>query len=441
MKGRSFALLCAMVMTCGLMSTPAQAADNLLAQGQQLVEAGKYQEAYMLLEPQEETRAGNETFDLLFGISAVNVGQNTRAIFAFERVLSVDPNNVRARAEIGRAYLAVGEPQSARTELENAKHLGVPADVAQTIDSLLSAVDRLENEGKTTVHGYIEGTVGYDTNVNAAPSVSTIAVPAFNNLPFTLSQSSRAQADWFASLGGGINFSSPIDKQLSIVGGVSGTQRVNKTASDVNMLNADSNLGAMYISGPDVYSLNLQYSTIYLAGTGYREAAGFSAQWQHNLDARNQVSAFAQYSDLSYDGQSIRNADRWVAGGSYAHAWRDGTVGFASAYLVQEKPHDGSANYLGLDGYGLRIGGQTNLDTRTVLFGSLVYENRRGNANDPTFLTARNDEQYIASLSVSRQLTKSLKLTGQYSYTEQHSTIALYQYDRNMISLALRQDF
>lgn len=434
-------MLCAVAMACVLMSASAQAADSLLVQGQQLIEAGKYQEAYALLAPQEEARAGNETFDLLFGIAAVNIGQNTRAIFAFERVLSVDSNNARARAEIGRAYLSVGEPQSARIELQNAKQLGVPADVAQTIDSLLSAVDRLESRGKTAVHGYLEGSFGYDTNVNAAPAVSTIAVPAFNNLPFTLSASSQAQKDWFASIGGGVNFSTPINDQLNIIGGVSGTQRVNRTVSDVNMLNADSNLGAMYTFGADVYSLNLQYSTIYLGGSGYREAVGFSAQWQHNLDARNQLSAFAQYSDLTYDGQSIRNANRWVAGGSYAHAWRDGTVGYGSAYLVQEDTHDGGASYLGLKGYGLRIGAQTNMDEKTILFGSLVYEKRNGDANDPTFLTTRNDEQYIANVSISHQLKKDLKLTGQYSYTDQRSSIALYQYDRNMISLTLHQDF
>jgi outer membrane protein len=430
----------ALVLTCALAAFQAQAADDLIRQGAELVKAGKGRAAYALLEPQESARAGDKEFDLLFGIAALDAGQNTRAIFALERVLAVDPNNVRARAEMARAYLAVGETKAARAEFESAKKLGVPADVEQTIDYFLSAVDRIDNEGKTVVRGYVEGTFGYDTNVNAGPARSSVAVPGFAD-PFALSSSSQAAEAWFATLGGGANFSSPVNADLAIVGGLSGSQRWNHDVSSANLTIADANIGGMYTQGKNVYSASAQYNTLRVANDGFRNAAGLSAQWQYNIDARNQFSTYLQYADLDYVDQTLRNANRWVGGAGYAHAWREGLIAYTSAYALQEDVHNKQALYLGLNGYGMRVGAQQQVNERVTLFGNVAYENRRHDAPDPTFLVTRQDEQFMANLSVSYQLNRDRKLTGQYSYVDQRSNIELYAYNRNILSVTIRQEF
>lgn len=432
----------ALAFACALMAMQAHAADDLVRQGAELVKAGKGAAAYALLEPQESARAGDRDFDLLLGIAALDVGQNTRAIFALERVLVVDPNNARARAELARAYLAVGETDAARTEFQNAKTLGVPPDVEQTVDRFLSTVERIENAGKPSMRGFVEGTVGYDTNVNAAPALSQIAVPAFGNLPFTLSASSKAQEDWFATIAGGVNFSIPVDRQLAVIGGLSGSQRWNQDIFSADLRSIDGNAGISYNEGKNVYSLSAQYSTLAVENDRYRSALGFSGQIQHNLDARNQLSAFVQYADLSYIGQKARDADRWVGGVGYAHAWRDGLVAYGSAYLLDEAVHAKEvAPHLGFDGYGVRVGAQQPLNQNWTVFGSLAYEERRGKAADSTFLRKRDDQQLSLNLNLAWQLRKDLKLTTQYAYIDQRSNIDLYKYDRNILSVTIRQDF
>jgi outer membrane protein len=431
-----------LALMCALNANSAQAADALIQQGAQLIKEGKGKAAYALLEPQESTRAGDKDFDLLLGIAALEVGQNTRAIFALERVLAVEPNNVRARAELGRAYLAVGETDAARIELQNAKTLGVPPDVEQTVDRFLSAVDHIENSGKTSVRGYVEGTFGYDTNVNAAPALSQIAVPAFGNLPFTLSENSKAQEDWFATIAGGVNFIVPMDRQLAIVGGLSGSQRLNQDISAADLLSVDGNIGVSYTEGKNVYTLTAQHSALTVENDRYRSALGFSGQVQHNIDARNQASAFVQYANLDYIGQSARDADRWVGGVSYAHAWRDGLVTYGSVYLVDETVHAKEVSpSLGFDGVGIRVGAQQPLSRDWTAFGSLAYETRRGKETDPTFLAKRDDGQLTVNLNLAYQIRKDLKVTGQYAYIDQRSNIDLYKYDRNILSVTVRQDF
>ncbi|MBK8743840.1 surface lipoprotein assembly modifier [Propionivibrio sp.] len=417
------------------------AADALTDQAQALLDQNKAKEAYSLLEPQESQRAGEVNFDLLFGIAAIDVGQNTRGVFALERVLALQPNNARARAEIARAYLALGETDTAKHEFESVQKQGVPPEVSATIDRFLDAVDRLESTSRTTLRGYAEGVFGYDSNVNVAPNKSAIAIPGFGGLPFTLGDDSRAKDAVFATLGGGLNVRTPINTQVALVGGLSGVLRNNFGVRQFDTLSADAYAGVLLTQGKNVFSLNGQFNQYELASDRYRTASGLSGQWQFNRDARKQASAFVQYSDLRYQTQSIRNASRWVAGGAYAHAFRGGEVAFASAYWLNERPNDGDVPWLGFDGLGVRAGAQMNFDEKTVLFAVGSIENRRHRKEDPSFLTTREDTQYDLSIGAIYTPARYWKVTPRLSLTNNDSNTELNKYHRESASLTVRRDF
>ena len=78
-------------------------ANDLLKQAQQLINQEKSGQAYALLLAEYESHAGSPQFDLLLGIAALNAGEPTQAVFALERVLALEPENARARAELARA--------------------------------------------------------------------------------------------------------------------------------------------------------------------------------------------------------------------------------------------------------------------------------------------------------------------------------------------------
>lgn len=438
MKHRNKAI--ALALACALTAYQAHAADAVMDQAYKHMQANNAKAAYALLEPAESARAGDKDFDFLFALSALEVGQNTRAIFALERVLAVDPTNARARAELGRAYLAVGEVPAARAELKLVKEQGVPDEVAKSIDNILDAVERVESEGKTTIRGYVEASLGYDTNVNASTTQGTVAIPSLGGLPITLNPSSRAQEDWFGSVGGGVNFRSPLSTGWAVTGGAFGSQRINFSVDDLNQLNTDFNLGVVNNQGKNIYSLVAQASTLHLDGDRYRNVYGATGQWQHNLDARNQVSAYVQYSDISYVGQEVRDTDRWVVGAGYAHALREGALLFGSAYLVKE---DNQSNFseLSLDGWGLRFGGQTNLYHDIILFANAGYERRNHDAEDSTFFVIRDDKQLNFNVGVTYAIKRDLRLTSQFQLTDQSSNIVFNDYNRRVLSVTLRKDF
>ena len=420
-------------------------ADEPIDRARQLIEQGKAGEAFSVLDPLEAERAGDVEYDLLFGISAVDSGQNTRGVFALERVLATQPENARARAEIARAYLALGETKTAKKEFETVQRQGVTPEVSATIDRYLDAVDKVENVSRTTVRGFVEGALGYDTNVNAGPGKGTInmAIPAFGGvlLPFTLSKESRAQDAGFATLGAGVNVRTPLSARSALVAGLSGNGRTNFGETQYDNLNGDLYAGYVYAMDRSVFSLNAQFNQYVLDDQRYRSASGVSAQWQYTHDTRNQFSLFAQYSELKYQSLSTRDADRWVVGGAYAHAFRGGEVAYGSVYSVSEKPQASHVSWLGFDGVGVRVGGQMNVNARTVLFATGSLEHRRYDSEDPSFLVTRRDNQYDVGVGLNYQPARDWLITPKVNWTVNDSNTGINDYRRGSASVSVRHDF
>lgn len=67
--------------------TSIASADELIVRAQALLDQGKASEAYELLDPIEGARAADASFDLLLGIAALESGQNTRSLFARQKIM------------------------------------------------------------------------------------------------------------------------------------------------------------------------------------------------------------------------------------------------------------------------------------------------------------------------------------------------------------------
>ncbi len=441
MKNAQPSLLRASLLLCLLSMNCTASADEVLQRAQQLIDGGKAKAAYGLLAPLEDTRAGEPLFDTLLGIAAVDSGQHSRGVFALERVLSVEPGNHRARAEIARAYLALGETDTARQELETVRAQDVPPEVTRNIDRYLDAVDRIDTATRTTVRGYLEGTLGHDNNLNAGPRQGSIAIPAFGGLAFTIDDDSRASRSLFATAAGGATLRHPINKNIALTAGVSGWQKMNRHHSEFDTAAVDANAGIVMNAERNTWSLTGQYNQFFLDDDRYRRASGLTAQWQHDYDARNQFTTFVQYAALGYAGQHVRDANRWVYGAGYAHALRSGEILYGSLYGINEREKARHQPQLGHKGYGLRFGAQTSASQPLVLFASAAFEARRYGGEEAVFMTTRRDRQFDVNLGATWRFTREWSLTPRASYIKNRSNIDLNTYDRTIVSLTLRRDF
>jgi tetratricopeptide (TPR) repeat protein len=415
-------------------------ADQVLDRAKRMLEQKQPSQAYELLLPLEPDRAGNPDYDYLLGIAALDSGHRERAIFALERVLAVQPDNALARAEIARAYLAVGEKDTARREFENVKREPIPAEARATIDRYLSAIAAAET---TQVQGYIELGVGTDSNVNSATSQSQIALPSFGGLIATLNSAALKQGDNFTTVAGGVNFTRKLNDRWSLVGGVAGNAKMNQHQDQFDTDTVDGNLGARWAADNDALTLATQLQTFEVDNSRYRDSRGLIGQWQHNLDERRQVTGYVQYAQLRYPTQSIRDANRGIGGVAYAQAFasRTSPVLFLSAYGGREKELADGVPHLGHEPWGVRIGGQFKPTEGWTVFGGVNYEHRRYGGPEPIFLVTREDKQTDVRLGASYLMRAGTTLIVQVVDTDNKSNIDLYRFRRQVGTVSVRFDF
>lgn len=445
-RGNRWGLLLALAVLLLCVAPLARAADETLLRAKAMLDASNPKGAYELLAPLQSERAGDPEYDYLLGVAALNLGRNTEAVFALERVLAVQPNNAPARAQIARAYFNLKETETAKREFETVKGQGVPEDVRTTIDRYLDAIDRIADVEGFNARFFLEFTAGYDSNVNGATAINEVAVPAFGNVAFRLDPNSVETPDWFFSAAGGIAVRNPLSKTLALVGGVSAYKRVNVEEDLFDTGYIDGYVGLTHKVGRDTLTLVGQANAFLVDDPiyrhAYREALGGTLQWTHDFNASNQVTAYLQYAALLYPEQAPRDADRYIAGIGYAHAFRGGdATAYAGLYGGAENARDGAFEYLGFDLAGLRLGGQKGLSERIYLFGSASVEVRRARATDPFFLVEREDEQYTASLGLHYLLPRDWRLSPQVTYLYNNSNIELNEYDRWQGFVSLRRDW
>jgi outer membrane protein len=421
------------------LSFPAAAVDDALTRGKSLLDEGKSKAAWELLQPLEEERAGEPAYDFLLGLAALEMGQNTRAVFALERVLVREPDNARARAELARAYLALGENRAARQEFEKVRQQDIPKGVASTIDTLLAMIERAESRNRPSLKGHVELSAGRDSNVNSATESTTIVVPALGVA--TLGANSVKNADSFMSIAGGIAYRHPFAGGHAFTAGLNVMDRQNRHDTQFDTRSIDGSAGWQVTRGKDSFNVALALSKFQRDGDDLRDTKGINAQWQHDYSAVRQATLYAQLMAITYPDQAIRDANRLVLGAGYAQAFGSRTVAFGSAYLGGEKEKAGNQEQLGHTLGGLRAGTQVRYNDRLSVLGNAAFEMRRYGGTEPLFNEQRTDRQAEAGISVDYRIDKRWKVGGRIAYVKNDSSIPVYDYDRSVYSANVRFDF
>jgi tetratricopeptide (TPR) repeat protein len=177
-----------------MLSGQVMAAESL----ESLISGRHYQEAYDLAWPQLEQRAGEPDFDFLFGMAAIESGHPQEALFAFERVLALRPQDHRARLELARAHFMLGNFDQARRLFDAVLATNPPQRVRDNIAKFMEQMTLLKQQRDHYFSATVDFKIGLDSNINSATEVQSISLPI--GLALTLADASREIADEFYEL-------------------------------------------------------------------------------------------------------------------------------------------------------------------------------------------------------------------------------------------------
>ena len=99
------------------------------------------------------------------------------------------------------------------------------------ISSLVAEPSLIQVSGAAVVSGYLEGELGYDSNINTATSNNSVVIPLFG-LPALLTGYSRAQSSALLGVNGGLAVQKRVADGVDLYGGADVRLRYHPSNED-----------------------------------------------------------------------------------------------------------------------------------------------------------------------------------------------------------------
>ena len=426
--------------------------EKLLQDADKLIKSGKSDEAYSLLFPFEFEHAGDERFDYLIGVAALDSGKPDKATLAFERVLMVNPNSAAARLDMARAYYQLGDLPRARTEFALALTQNPSEATRANIQRYLDVIDAQQDGNRTRFSGYIEGAVGRDSNVNYSNDQPQIFVDRFSTIA-TLDQNNVKVADKYYAVAAGGEIKYGLNANWGLYAGGDLRKRNYQAYKQFDPTGLDARAGVIFEAKANRFRAGVLGGQYNLGGTRNSDTTGFKGEWRHAFSPSNQLNTFAQAVKYRFAETVMKpnDFDQQAFGIGWLHVLPSGKSTLSgSMYYGTEKDvspivttaspnggrNDGAKRFK-----GVRVGGQAVIDERTTLFASAGVQAGDYSKINYYFQRQRNDRLYELAMGANWRWDNLWLLRPQLNYSKNNSNIAIYGYGRSDISLTVRREF
>jgi tetratricopeptide (TPR) repeat protein len=424
---------------------------DVVAQGEALVRAGRYAEAYQLLEPLEDKLAGDVKFDYLLARAALESGRPSKASFIYERILAVEPNYIGVRLEMGRAYLLLGDYARAKLEFETVLRFeNLPLDLRQQAQVYGKAADDYLAGKRTVGYGYAEYSFGYDSNPQSATKTSVIHLVNDNILVLESPQLKRS--DRYSALAFGGELVHALTNRFSAFAGGDARGRAYNHLTELrgeedriyaaNFSTLDARFGLGYSEGVHNLRVGGTGGRFWLHNDLTRDSEGWTADYRYLASKRDQITLNTSGYRFRFvpEALKVNNFDlqQWALGWLRGSADGRGAFGFTVIGGVEKATDrlDGDKPF-----YGARI---TLQSTWTPTVGAfLVGGAQRGKYSrvNVLFDLTRVETLYDATAGITWSFAKGWSLRPQVQHYKNDSGIPLFEYDRTDVSVNLRADF
>jgi tetratricopeptide (TPR) repeat protein len=167
------------VLLVMLSATPSYASQSeAVQQIMELLHQQSPDQAFALAIANQAELEGDPDFDYAFAVAAKQSGNLDQAVFAFERVLQVQPNAYDARFGLALSYYELGNLDAAKQELSVLpRALGTNSELSDAISTYLSTIDKQQNRREQHWVTHIRFGLGSDSNPNYGVEDEFITIP------------------------------------------------------------------------------------------------------------------------------------------------------------------------------------------------------------------------------------------------------------------------
>ncbi len=294
----------------------------------------------------------------------------------------------------------------------------------------------------TTGTGYVELSMGSDSNIGSATGLSSLTLPS-SGLYSPAAPTGLKTADSYSALAVGGEVTHQLNEQWGLYGGADYRGRNYQLYTESGYATLDTRLGVSYTNGTWLLRSGLTLGQYNLNQSRIRDTSGATLDWRMALSKTSQLSFGATYSDATYalSSSASQNTQTSTLTAGWLTAVGDGTAVFSltGSYGIERAVggrDDGDRRY-----YGPRLSIQKSFGDRLGAFATVGATYSKYAGTNSLYLVPRDESLYDLTLGMTMAVTKGLSLRPQLTVTRNNSNADLYSYDKNDFSINLRLDY
>jgi tetratricopeptide (TPR) repeat protein len=420
----------------GASAGAASAQPDSLQTIKELVAQGQYQRAFEQAQAAEERYEGNPEFDFAYGMAALESGHYPEAIFALERVVFVQPNQLRVRLELARAHFLAGNYTSAQREFARVLAQNPPPAVQANIERFMTRIDVAQKSQRRDLGAWVDARLGSDTNINSATTSGTINTPIGD---FDLVDDGREQDDEFLRWEVGGSWREPLTKDAMLDLSARWQQKNNFSSDTFDLGIGSIDAGYTKLLENGRYRVGARVQHVVLDTDRFQNAYGVVGTWDRSLAQNLILSLTGAVTALRYADDSDRDTDQYLVSGTLLRP-QGKLMHSLSVYGALEPARSDQGEFNGRDFVGALYGLQYDAgDWQPYLRAGI--QKAKYDDDHPVFADTRDDLTLTATAGLQYGLWEGLVVTSEASWTDVDSNLEVFEYDRWLIEFGLRQTF
>ena len=402
-----------------------------IEQAKQLIERRDFDAAEQILTGHvgQPGRAAETHF--LLGMIAIARSRPRRAIASFRSALVHEPDSIRLRLELARAFYLAHEYENAFRQFQRARAGNPPLRVVTTIDRYLAAI-RLEKNWSYN----LRFAFAPDSNLNSATSASSTDILG---LPFELDGSARRKSGLGFAVEAGGEFAPRIGLRSRLRFGAQ-VQRREYKGSDFDDMSLVLHAGPRLIrSSWDLSLLGTGYRRWY-GGSRYADGLGARAEVIHYPNGRTQLAAALFGQMVRYRRSPEEDGALFGLNLAGGRALSPSSTAIVRVGVIRQTAREAQfANWSASAAVGY---------LRDFRGGFSVYVEpslikARYDGEDLLFSRRRTDRIGQVTLSVLNRRIVASRFTPRLSitHTRRNSNIDLFDFKKNRLEIGLTSEF
>jgi len=424
LASRSKALVCACLLAASqsLLAAPADR-ESVYTEARGYLQNSEPKKAYQLLLKREGEWSGEDAYDYLLGVAALDSGESGEAIFSLQRLVSRKPDFAGARMELARAYFEIGDNELARKEFTRIMSESPPPNVVAATNDYLKAIDARARQYKSDVQYTFDFGLGYDSNAPAATADDVF-------LNFTLNPNNLEQSSSFASSAFGAVYNRPLGPESQLLLNARLDHRVNPSTHFVDASNVDLGIGWTFSRGGNMFSVSANRIYSWLDRDKNKNDTGLNLTFSRKLNASWNLMAFVRASEVRFDETAleIQDVDRLSYGLTMSQTFTSAVMNLTFTGGGDDAQQ--SASPFSTDTYGVSFSNSWYRPGGKIYFVEAGLSTTE--YDDPFFAINRDDD--LKSVAVGGSWSKfpidDWMTTFRVGYSEKDSTVSLYEFER-----------